>query len=74
MMLYNLKATGTLCTTAGAIKRAAENWQLNARYGDISVTIAAMYDGYVTAVIRNGGIIQDWAGYFTITDEGDETC
>lgn len=70
MTLYNLKASGTLCTTAEAIKRAAENWQLKARYGDISVTIAATYDGYITAVTRNGGIIQDWAGYFTITDEG----
>lgn len=70
MMLYNLKANGTLLTTADAIKRAAENWQLKARYDDILVTIAAMYDGYITAVTRNGGIIQDWAGYFTITDEG----
>lgn len=70
MMLYNLKANGTLCTTADAIKRAAEDWQLHARYNNISVTIAAMYDGYITAVTQNGGIIQDWAGYFTITDEG----
>lgn len=68
MMLYNLKAGGTLLSTADAITRAAEDWQLKARYNNISVTIAAMYDGYITAVTQNGGIIQDWAGYFTITD------
>ena len=66
-MIYNLKAGGTLLSTADAIKRAAENWQLKTKYNRIPVTIAAMYDGYVTAVTQNGGIIQDWAGYFTIT-------
>lgn len=74
MMLYNLKAGGTLLSTADAIKRAAEDWQVKAKYGNISVTIAAIYDGYVTAVTQNGGIIQDWAGYFTITDGGEEIC
>lgn len=71
-MLYNIAPSGKAqLYTAEQIRAAAENGlrlllNVGSRHPAIECHLAATVSGWCTVVLENGGILQEWAGSFTV--------
>ena len=73
-MLYNIAPSGkSQLYTAEQIRTASENGlrlflNVGNRYPAIECRLAATVNGWCTVVLKNGSILQEWAGSFTVKE------
>ena len=73
-MLYNIAPCGkSQLYTAEQIRTVAENGlrlslNVGKRHPAIECRLAATVNGWCTVVLKNGSILQEWAGSFTVKE------